>query len=33
MNTYLQHYNHNHDPRNGKFTSGPHVLTKDEKKK
>ena len=23
MNNYIQHYNHNHDPRNGQFTSNP----------
>ena len=32
MSTYLKHYNHNHSPINGKFISGPHVLTEDEKK-
>lgn len=36
MNDYIQHYNHNHDPRNGQFTSNPSGLvtpSSDSKKK
>ena len=36
MNEYIYHYNHNHDPRNGQFTSnsnGSVVSSSDSKKK
>lgn len=33
MSTWIKHYNHNHDPRNGQFTSTGRILTKEEKNK
>ena len=32
MSTWIKHYNHNHDPRNGQFTSTGRILTNEEKK-
>lgn len=34
-NDYIQHYNHNHDPRNGQFTTGPGggVITSEKQRK
>lgn len=33
MNTWIKHYNHNHDPLNGQFTSTGRILTKEDKNK
>lgn len=32
MSEYIQHFNKNHDPKNGQFTSTGQILTKEEKK-
>lgn len=31
MSEYIKHYNHNHDPKNGQFTSSGRILTNEEK--
>ena len=38
MSTWIKHYNHNHDPRNGQFTTGPgggsvNISSKKDKKR